>query len=88
MRFRLSFAEVPDANPKFWEKLLRAHGIEIMSCRRGGIDADGKIDDIEEALGTTIQMSPDARPRIGKISVREPGKRAPLAYFPSEPTYF
>ena len=88
MRFRWSFAEIPDADPKFWEKRLRAHGIEVVSARESGIDAEGKIDDIEKALGTTIQILADAAPRFGKVSAKEPGKRPPLAYIPREPTFF
>ena len=88
MQFRLSFAEVPDSDPRFWEERLRAHHIKITASRRSGIDAEGKVNDIEEALGTTIQMLANSVPRFGKLSVKEPGKKAPLAYVPREPTYF
>lgn len=75
-------------NLRFWEKLLRAHGITVVSARETGIDAEGKVKDIEKALGTTIRMVADEPPSIGELSVREPGKQPPLAYVPREPTYF
>jgi len=88
MQFRLSFAEVPDVDVHFWEKRLKAHDIKITSSRRSGIDAEGKVTDIEKALGTTIQVHADSVPHFSKLSVKEPGKRAPLAYVPRAPSYF
>ena len=88
MRFRLSFAEVPNSDPDFWARRLREHRIKVISAKPSGMDAEGKVADIEKALGTKIQKVADARTQFSELSVREPGKRPPLAYVPREPTFF
>lgn len=89
MKIRLSFAEVPDPDVKFWSDRLKSFGLKVTSARESGIDAEGEPEAIEQALGARIETFEGSPPRIDRVGIEESaGKAPPVAYFPREPTFF
>lgn len=89
IKLRLSFAEMNEPDISFWENILLKNGVEILSARKSGIDAEGEVRDIERALKTKLRSINDRPPSFGQVGVTEgPGRPVPLAYIPREPSLF
>lgn len=87
LNIRLSFSDSEKPDVEFWSKRLSLCGVEVLRSSRLGIDAKGRVADIERALNAEVSASQDGA-TIKLLSDGLAGHAMPIAYVPRKPNYF